>query len=166
MNVHHELEAEAGYHQFFLAPLGASPVYDSLDFGPLAGVVDGGTSLIVLTGCTDGNVHVRVSLGDSAPPAEDSWEAQESVSLHIRTRLYMWAPTGDFARRTDAEPWFLEPLTPGPHRVRVSARGRGENYAAYMLTSPATEHYLIQFWPEPDMRPRESVLDDGFGLDH
>lgn len=123
MDFEQELEAEASYHQFFLAPFGASPVYDGRDAGPL-------------------------------------------VSVNIGTPLYSWAPTADFARRSDAEPWFLEPKTPGPHRVRVSARERGGNYASYSRTSPGTEQYLIQIWPEPGMRPRETVKDDGFGLDH
>lgn len=165
MGFRHELDAEASYHQFFLAPLGASPVYDGMDAGTLASVVDGGTALIVLTGCTDGIVHVTVSLEDAAPAPEDSWEVQEAVSLRMGAPLFSWAPTGDFTRAVDGNPWCLEPGKPGPHRVRVSARGRGENYASYSHALPATEHYLIQIWPEERLRPRETMRDDGFGLD-
>ncbi|MEV8183771.1 hypothetical protein [Specibacter sp. NPDC078692] len=157
------LEAEASYHQFFLAPLDTTPVYDGRDTGPVAGVVDGGTALIVYTGCMDGVVHLTVSLADAPPPADDSWEVQETVSITIDAPLYIWAPTGGFARRVDGDPWFLQPKKVGPHRFRVSARGRGEDYAEYTITSP--EHFLIQVWPETSLRPRETARDDGFGLD-
>lgn len=159
-----ELEAQAAYHQFFLAPLDTTPVYDGRDTGPVAGVVEGGTALIVYTGCTDGTVHLTTSLEDASPPAEGSWEAQESVSIAIDTPLYIWGPTVDFPRREDGGPWVLEPRKPGPHRVRVSARGRGDDYGEYRLASLPVEHYLIQLWPEASLRPRETMRDDGFGI--
>lgn len=156
------LEVEASYHQFFLAPLDTTPIYDGRDTGPAVGVVDDNTALIVFTGCTDGNVHLSISLEEAPPPTEDSWEVQESVSITIDSPLYIWAPNGDFARRVDGSPWFLEPKKSGPHRVRVSARGRGEDYAEYTLTSP--EVFLIQIWAETSLLPRETVRDDGFGM--
>lgn len=125
-------------------------------------VVDEGTALIVFTGCTDGIVHLTISLSDTPPISNGSWEVQESVSISVDTPLYIWAPTGDFTRRVDGSPWFLEPKKAGPHRVRVSARGRGEDYAEYTRTSP--EHFLIQIWPETSLGPRETARDDGFGM--
>lgn len=156
------LEAEASYHQVFLAPLNTTPIYDGRDIGPVLGVVDECTALILFTGCTDGIVHLTISLEDVPPLADDSWEVQESVSITIDTPLYIWSPTGAFTRRADGSPWFLEPKKTGPHRVRVSARGRGEDNAEYTLTSP--EHFLIQIWPETSLHLRETLRDDGFGM--
>lgn len=86
------LEVVADCHQFFLAPLDNTPVYDGRGTGPVVGVVDGCTALIVLTGCNDGIVHLTISLEDAPSPAEDSWEVQESVSIIIDTPVYIWAP--------------------------------------------------------------------------
>lgn len=52
----------------------------------------------------------------------------------------------------------LIPLSPGTHRVRVSARGRGHHYD--QSVTEASEHYLIQAWPQPRPEPRETHQDD------
>ncbi len=51
---------------------------------------------------------------------------------------------------------------PGPHRVRVSARGRTGRVDASVET--ASEHYLVEAWPEPGLRARETLRDDGVSM--
>ncbi len=75
------------------------------------------------------------------------------MSLVIGKPLYVSSPT--WAQVFDP---VISPTRPGPHRVRVSARGRTLDYDA--SATRANEHYLIQAWPEPRLRPRESIRDD------
>lgn len=154
-----EHPVEASYHQVFLAPFDTSPVYDGQDAGPLVSLVrvtDEDSALIVTTGCANGPVLVTIDLGTAPLPVDDTWEAQEEVSLVLRRPLHIWSPTwtGDPVTRTPV----LTPTTPGPHRVRVSARGRRSHYDAVAFT--VSEHYLVQAWPEPWLRPRETTRDD------
>lgn len=158
------LTVEVDYHQFFLAPFGISPVYDGIDAGPVASVVEAGTALIVSTGCASGVVVLEISLLAEAPPGDGTWEAQESVSVWIREPLYLTAPTHGFALGADGSPWRLAPRTPGPHRVRVGARGRGSNPDSHVMGGPSGERYRLQIWPDSRLRARETTLDDGFGI--
>jgi hypothetical protein len=148
--------AHASYHQVFLAPLEAAPVYDGQDAGAVVSLVPvahDDVALIVTTGCADGPVHITIETGSAPLPVDDAWEVQEAVSLIIGKPLYISSPT--WARVFDP---VMSPTTPGPHRVRVSARGRTLDYDASATRSD--EYYLIQAWPEPQLRPREAIRDN------
>jgi hypothetical protein len=110
----------ASYHQLFLAPVGVSPIFDSRDSGPLVSVTDNAAALIIVTGCADGPVLVTTRVTPGPPSQVDAgWEAQESVSIVIGEPLRLSSPTWTALH----EP-VITPSVPGPHRVRVSARGR------------------------------------------
>lgn len=146
---------QASYHQVFLAPLGAAPIFDGRDAGTLASLVQvgGDVALILTTGCADGPVLVTVETAAEQKPAEAGWEVQEAVSLVIGKPLYVSSPT--WAKVFDP---VISPAVPGPYRVRVSARGRTANYDT--STGSLDERYLVQAWPETRLRPREVSLDD------
>lgn len=148
----------ASYHQVFLAPVGVSPIYDGRDSGPLISVTDDTTALIIITGCADGPVLMATRARQAPPPATDAdWEVQESVSIVITEPLRLSSPTWSELY----EP-VITPDKSGPHRVRVSARGRITNVDLSVAT--ASEHYLIETWPEPVLRARETLRDDGIRI--
>jgi hypothetical protein len=150
--------AQASYRQLFLAPPGVSPVYDGRDSGPLVSVTDDATALIVLTGCAGGPVGVVIDTGIVPPPPESAgWEVCEAVSIAVARPLHLTSPTWTGLIRP-----VIAATSPGPHRVRVSARGRGANVDLSVLTP--SESYLIEVWPEAEMRPRETLRDDGVSL--
>lgn len=148
----------ASYHQLFLAPVGVSPIYDGRDSGPLVSVTDDAAALIIVTGCADGPVLVTTRVTPGPPSGADAgWEAQESVSIAVGEPLRLSSPTWTALH----EP-VITPSVPGPHRVRVSARGRTGRVDASVET--ASEHYLVEAWPEPGLRARETLRDDGVGM--
>ena len=102
-----------------------------------AGVPDG---VCVNLARRSGGSRVTIRSLPAAPSApDDSWEDVVEVSTILpngeAVRWQTWAG------ETGGE---LPPLSPGPHRVRVSARGRDE--AADAL---AMDTYLIELWPAP-----------------
>lgn len=150
--------AYASYHQLFLAPLGTSPIYDGEDAGPLVAVTDGGTAVIVVTGCANGPVLIAIELIDADADISSGWEVQEEVDLTITGALHLSSPTWG----TMFERVHVEPRRPGLHRLRVSGRGRHTN-PDFSVFEP-TEHYLIQAWPSETPAPRVVLLDDGAGV--
>lgn len=160
---------EASYHQVLLASLNSAPVLDPADVAVVATVVDDHAALVITTGCTDGPVAVQIQVFASRPPdpPEDAlrdWEVCEAVSLMITGPVGMWGPTTGFP--DPSEPEVFTPARPGAHRVRVSGRGRGVDYAAYLPPdSVPDERFLIEIWPEEHLRPRETYRSDGHRLD-
>jgi hypothetical protein len=54
------------------------------------------------------------------------------------------------------------PSVPGPHRVRVSARGRTGHVDASVETP--SEHYLVEAWSQLGLHDRETLRDDGVSM--
>lgn len=127
--------------------------------GWLLGVCSDGPSAIIRTGCAMGPVWVTFRALDQAPPdladSMDGWEVGEEETLDITTDLTLTAPTSVTALR------FEVPTRPGPHRLRVLARGRAEHYD-HVVESP-TEEYEITIWPVDQTEPRHRHGDDGLG---
>jgi hypothetical protein len=109
---------------------------------------------IISTGISGGLVEVAVDVLDEAPPVElDGWEdvdegdvatGRGGIRLIAGYEMRNYIPGGSGA---------LTPEGPSLHRVRVSARGRGDHYDAPMLDAPPTEAYLIQMWPTVRRNP-------------
>ena len=160
-----DLVVDASYHQVFLAPMDTSPVYDEAAAGTLVCVVDDQTSLIVTTGCMDGPVRLTIRLHSARPSEQDAWEVREEASIRISEPLLTWSPIGVPLGAENFNRPVLTPLASGPHRVRVSGRGRGTRKDEYVSSTEApTEHYLIEVWPEATLRERVTAFDDGNGV--
>lgn len=95
------------------------------------------TGVAILTGINSGVVTVDVETHDDAPedPAP-SWEDCVEVSLEAAD-LTLSGPM-------DENPVDLPPLD-GPSRVRILARGRGQNRDG--VDFEPHEQYLLQLWP-------------------
>lgn len=78
------------------------------------------------------------------------------MGVTIREPLHLTSPT-----RSELHDAVLTPDTPGPHRVRVSSRGRRTHVDESVMTPG--EHCLIELWPEPELRAGELFLYDGIG---
>ena len=150
--------AEASYRQLYVLPFDTTPDFDDRDAGPLLNTTNDGTALIIVTGCANGPVHLDLRTGDTPPPADPRpGQVRESVSLLIDGPLYLSSPTW-----TELFEPFYTPTRPGPHRIRGSATGRPAQVDFSVLTP--NETYLIEIWPEPRLRERETDLDDGAGI--
>jgi hypothetical protein len=155
-------EIEADYHQFYLGPVNSSPAPDPqhklLTYSPGGPCADEGRTLIVSTGCRMGPVLVTVRSLDGTPaPLADSmagWDigVEDTVLIIDDIAVGSWAPE-------DPTYQAFTPTEPGPHRVRVQARGRAEHYDA--VAWEATEEYDISIWPTDSTEPRLSLGDDG-----
>lgn len=172
MDTHRILVA---WHQLYLVPFDTSPQFVGDGAGTLVAVATEPGHLIVRTGCATGPVRVSLTAHPAPPESaperapggaaggssgdaaggDGSWEAVEEVSLPITTPLFWSSPDPGFDLPRD--PAFT-PDTPGPHRVRVSARGRNRAFDE-AITEPV-EDYLIQVWPEPDLRSPEVLRSD------
>ncbi|MDT9592924.1 hypothetical protein RDV89_07580 [Nocardioides zeae] len=108
----------------------------------------GRSGLYVHTGCATGPVHVTVLLhGDRPADLDDTWEAQELVSIDLRGPLFV---TWLWDDGTLGGP-HLRPERPGPHRVRVSVRGDRSLHYDHVVDEP-NEEYLVELWPDTVLR--------------
>lgn len=106
-----------------------------------AGVPDG--VCFTLARRSGGSRLTILSVQDAPPPSEVSWEDVVEVSVVLpsagRVRWQTWAgeSTGE-----------LPALSPGPHRLRVSARDRDR-----AASDDELDTYLVEIWPaswQPD----------------
>lgn len=107
-----------------------------------------GTALTIWCGTEDDDVRVTVEvLGHAPATVEAGWEEVAEVSVDLPD------DGGYVVTMADNEPPFdntAPVLPPGPHRVRVHARGRdagAENSGLY--DGSVWEEHLIQAWPAP-----------------
>ena len=157
---------DVDFHLLLLKPFDTNPLYLCEGAGTLIGVAEDPEHLIVVTGCASGPVRASLtahltSLGDAAPATPSgvaAWEAVEEVSLPVSRPLF-WSSADSTLRPGDlpSEPAFV-PAAPGPHRVRVSARGR--NLAYDLVVAEPVEDYHLDVWPEPRLRDPEVLLRD------
>lgn len=148
----------AGYHQIFLLPLESQPIFGEHVGGVLVGVACESRALILLTGCADGPVSIELrALTQEIAVDSTGYDVAEAASLIIDEPLNMFGPTAEAGGVWNV----FEPQTPGPHRIRVQGLGRG--LAPDLSVVTPVEKYLIEIWPEPDLRPFETTLDDGRG---
>jgi len=146
------------YRQFYLMPFNVDATLDPAWRGRLLAPSEDGHSVIVLTGCASGPVLVTVRSLDT-PPAPlvesmDGWQVgvEDTVDVDGKLNVVCWEPTEDTYEA-------FTPNKPGPHRVRVLARGRAEHYDH--VVEEATEEYDISIWPTDGAAPRLSLGDDG-----
>ncbi|HON74362.1 MAG: hypothetical protein WAW82_13805 [Candidatus Lutibacillus vidarii] len=165
MNTHRILVA---WHQLYLVPFDVSPQFVGDGVGTLIAAAAEPGHLIVRTGCATGPVRVTltslptppVAVSDApaggAVDAEDPWEAIEEVSLPVCEPLFWSSPDPGFDLPAEAA---FTPQSPGPHRFRVSARGRLTAYDEAIVDP--VEEYLVQVWPEPALRAAVAERSDG-----
>jgi hypothetical protein len=149
-------QVEVDYHQFYLMPVGGNPELVPSGWSKLLSVADDGRTLIVSTGCATGPVIVTVRSSDQPPPLADSltgWDigVEDTFEIHDELSVVPWGAGDSYEAFT--------PTKPGPHRVRVLARGRAEHYDA--AVEEATEEYDISIWPTDSVEERLSLGDDG-----
>ncbi|WP_323098125.1 hypothetical protein [Intrasporangium sp. YIM S08009] len=157
------LQILAAWHQIYLTPFDASPQFVGDGLGTLVAAASEPAHLIVRTGCATGPVRVNLMALLGPPegalePARDEpepWEALEEISVPITVPLFWSSP--DPGLDLPRDPAFI-PKLPGPHRVRVSARGR--NRAFDLAIDEPVEDYLVQLWPERTMREPEVLRSD------
>lgn len=158
-----EQQILAAWHQVFLTPFDTSPEFVGDGVGTLIAEASEPEHLIVRTGCATGPVRVSLVARTTSPQAGlesvgeelGPWEAREEVSLPINRPLFWSSP--DPGPDLPRDPAFI-PQAPGPHRVRVSARGRNRAFDAAILEP--VEDYLVQVWPELAMRGPEVLSSD------
>ncbi|MFI5731520.1 hypothetical protein ACIA49_15460 [Kribbella sp. NPDC051587] len=145
------------YHQFFLTPLGQTPIMDPRTTSRLLVFSPTGPAAIICCGCARGPVNVTVTVGagdlpDLAVAAAD-WEIAEEVTLRVTKDLYLvpLVPEGPVVK-------VYSPVVPGPHVIQAFARGRVTHYDS--VVEEPTEDYLITIAPATAPRPRRRVGDD------
>jgi hypothetical protein len=151
------------WHQLYLAPFDTSPQFVGAGAGTLVAVAEVPGHLIVRTGCATGPVRATLTVHsaspevalDGGPGGTGPWEAVEEVSMPVTEPLFWFSPDPGLDLPTEAA---FAPATPGPHRFRISARGRNLAYDLAILEP--VEDYLIQVWPEPDLRAPSVILSD------
>jgi hypothetical protein len=93
-------------------------------------------------GRRSGGSPVRIEAHDGVVPCDAQWEDVVEVSTVVGDQgscgWSSWA--GEDGGQFD--------LAPGPHRVRVCARGRDAG-AEDELADEAVDFYLVQLWPAP-----------------
>lgn len=149
------------YHQMFFAPFNVDPVRTRDQDARLLNLATDGLSLFVSTGCASGAVTVAVRVLQE-PPADlnqcmTGWEVGAEQDLLFNGDLYLRAPTVNEILGV-----VVAPTTPGPHRVRVLARGRAEHYDQFVDESG--EEYEVTFWPISAPRGRADAGNDGVDL--
>lgn len=143
-------------HQFNLSPQGVMPIYGDGQIGPVFMTLSDAD--LVRTGIAYGMVPVHFLTAVPEPLGglpEDGWEMSEEASLDLTGDLFL--NDVDYLQHVLA---FT--VTPGPHRIRVSCRGRTLSYDGTQSEDPndPVEEYLITVWPaEPG--PREVGGNDG-----
>ncbi|GAA3117366.1 hypothetical protein JOF29_006066 [Kribbella aluminosa] len=152
---------QVDYHQMFFAPFDTHPVMTRAQNARLLNISSDGTSLFVSTGCASGTVVLRLKLL-TEPPGDldqcmEGWEIGAEDDFLLTTNLHLGAPTVNMT-----DPLVVTPSSPGPHRVRVLARGRAEHYDQFVGDSG--EEYEVIFWPVESARSRVDAGDDGIGL--
>ncbi len=151
------------WHQLYLTPFDTSPQFVGDGIGTLVAVAADDRHLIVRTGCANGPVRVSLAAHSASPgevlPAAPGvagpWEAVEEVSLPVLEPLFWSSPDPGPDLPRDAA---FTPSTPGPHRIRVSARGR--NMAFDLAVVKPVEDYHLDVWPEPYLREPAVMLSD------
>jgi hypothetical protein len=94
-------------------------------------------------GRRSGGSSLRIVLHDHEPPGDPSWEDVVEVSTtvpppgHVRWESWAGESSGELAT-----------LTPGPYRVRVSARGRDAGVEDE-FAEDVVDFYLVELWPAP-----------------
>ena len=92
-------------------------------------------------GRRSGGSPVRIEAHDGVVPCDAEWEDVVEVSTVVGSR----------AMRVDQLGWrerWPVVLPPGPHRIRVCARGRDAGDEDE-FADEAVDFYLIQLWPAP-----------------
>ncbi len=146
-------------HQFYLAPQGVVPIMGDGEIGPVFMTVD--DALLVSTGISMGDTPVAFATGVPEPLGglpETGWEMSEEASLNLTGDLFLTGIDG-------FEHVLAFTVTPGPHRVRVSCRGRTLYYDGTLMGEPGepVEEYRITVW-EAEPGPREVGGNDGMDL--
>jgi hypothetical protein len=150
------IEVRVSGAQFHLGPFGTEPVLDPRQQGRLLFVDPAGATAVVLTGCAAGPVSITVD--SSVTPLADlglsleAWEVGEEDTIDITEELLLSTLDGTMI------PIYV-PSTPGPHLVRVLARGRAANWD--LVVSRPTEVYTIAIRPANQRHPRRSAGSDG-----
>ncbi|WP_299038036.1 hypothetical protein [uncultured Pseudokineococcus sp.] len=100
--------------------------------------------LTVSSGVHSGFVGVRVTLSDSAPPIDPSWEDVVEVSLTASSEHW-----GIVEGIVESGHGFEG--AGGEYRVRMSVKGMDAGAAADVVSDddPLVEHHLFEFWPAP-----------------
>jgi hypothetical protein len=102
-------------------------------------------------GRRSGGSAVRIVLRDAAPEVDPAWEDVVEVSTLVPEdadpRWVTWA--GEAVGPLDG-------LKPGIYRLRVSAAGRDAGRADEFAEA-IVDTYLLEFWPEPALRPDDNV---------
>lgn len=152
------------WHQLYLVPFDVHAQFAGDGAGTLIAAATEPGHLIVRTGCATGPVHATL-LPLTRPPRESPdgpvagharlWEAVEEVSLPVTEPLFWSSPDPGPDLPTAAA---FTPHAAGPHRVRVSARGRLLAFDE-ALVEPV-EEYLVQVWPEQRLRAPVVLLSD------
>jgi len=134
--------ASIDYAQLFLAPPGASPVFDAAQEVTLVCIAEG-PSLIISTGIMGGPIRVAINdgAGTSADAASGPWEEQQTVEIDITEPLHVSSPT---VMDPGVRGSVFEPAVPGPHLVTVQARGRHVRPGEFVdLDCEPVEEYQI-----------------------
>lgn len=131
---------DTSYRQFALAPADVAAIPGSDAGQELVVLTNGGSGVVVSVGVRDGRVEVDVT----SDPSE-SWgavEDEDEVVLNVHDELWLDSPTVE----NDLDAVFT-PTRPGPHHVRVRARGRRRNYDLSVGGKNPVEWYQIAIWP-------------------
>lgn len=106
--------------------------------------------LSMVTGLHTGEVPVTVELLPDAPATDDGWEDVVEVSCTPTSTRWVLSAF-------DAWHELTAPGPPGPTRARWSARGMDAARQADVRSpgEPELDRYLLQVWPDDDLRPDE-----------
>jgi hypothetical protein len=149
------------YHQFLISDEDGPAAADlPAAHNGLLEVTDG--EIAVLTGVSNGDVDVTVTLHETEPAlGDEDWQEIVEISAHSASgELMVRAMMDDL----DEELPVLSFNGPGDYRIRVHARGR--DTAVDVTPEQVTEWYLVQAWPAS---PRDVTVlrqRDSYGASH
>lgn len=151
----------AAYHQFLISDEEGPAAADlPAAHNGLIEVTDG--EIVVLTGVSNGDVDVTVTLHETEPvPSDEDWQEIVEISAHSASgELMVRAMMDDL----DEELPILSFNGPGDYRLRVHARGR--DTAVDLTPEEVTEWYLIQAWPASQQEVAVLRQRDSYGASH
>ena len=147
-------------NQYWLNEISRFEQVGGLSFGGGNGLVVAAHNLIaVLCGTEFGSVSVSLDWLPSNPgtPDLDPWDEIVEVSLDFEKG------EGVLNSSLGVDP-PAPPLSPGPYRVRVHARGRDRGHALGDVDGrDLVEEHLVQAWPAPTASETRYKLTDKFG---